>query len=94
LAKLAESTDYPSIEELESMWLTLMDEVAESGNVKRSTLTIRDRDGRDKEAEVVRIGTFNAVSGDKYLGFSKQDKKFYELPSQPDKRFTSTAAGF
>jgi len=92
LDKLSESTEYPSLEELESMWLTFMEEIAESGSVKRFTTTIRDSEGNDQEQEVVRIGSFNAVSGDKFLGFSATDNKLYELARQPESRFSKTAA--
>ena len=79
LSQLSESTDYPSIEELESMWLTLLEEIAKSGTVEKFTATIRDVEGKNNDAEVIRIGTFNAISNDKYLGYSAIDNKLYEF---------------
>ena len=92
LSQLSESTDYPSIEELESMWLTLLEEIAKSGTVEKFTATIRDVEGKNNDAEVIRIGTFNAISNDKYLGYSAIDNKLYEFARQPEARFVQSAA--
>jgi biopolymer transport protein ExbB len=71
----AGAKELPSILELERIWFELQREMTESGKVTRLTTQILLEDNTTtKQAEVVRIGPFTAVSGEDYLAYlpSKQ----------------------
>ena len=62
MGKLAESPKLPDIEALRGLWLTLLQEMTESGKVVRYRGTVIRPDGEPVESEVVRLGVFNAVA--------------------------------
>jgi biopolymer transport protein ExbB len=62
LARLAESRELPSIDDLERLWFTLQQEMTEAGKVVRFPATVVDADGSEHERQVVRIGPFNVIA--------------------------------
>jgi biopolymer transport protein ExbB len=91
MAALAESKVLPSIEELESLWFALLQEMVESGKVVRFDTTVVLPDGEQVEREVVRVGVFNAISDGKFLRYLPETGKLTELPRQPAGRYRSAA---
>ena len=57
--------------------------MTESGQVARFKTTIVEADGTPKEAEVVRIGGFIAMSDGRYLNYLPSVGKLSVLPRQP-----------
>jgi len=47
--------------------------------------------GETSSGEVVRIGVFNAISGDRFLSFDSETQSLHVLPRQPAGRFRSLA---
>jgi biopolymer transport protein ExbB len=90
-SKMASATELAQIEDIERLWALLHQEVVESGRVVRFDQSVITADGREIQAQVVRVGAFNLISDAGYLEF-KDDGTVQELPRQPDGRFTSSAA--
>ena len=80
---LGKAKSLPSIAELERLWLEIQREMTESGKVVRFETTIVDADGVPKQAEVVRIGGFVAVSEGRYLNYLPSVGTLGVLPRQP-----------
>lgn len=91
LSKLAQSKALPSIEELENLWFTLQEEATESGKIVKFPATVVADDGGRYQADVVRVGTFNAVVDDQFLRFLPETGVLVELTRQPQGRYRSLA---
>lgn len=85
--RLAERKDNPSIDELEQLWLVVLDEMQESGAIARFRAAVTSPDGTQRDQKVVRLGTFNLVSGGRYLHYLPETGRIVELGRQPAGRF-------
>ena len=65
--KMSETTELPTIGEIERLWYELQNEMIAGGDVVKFTTTVIDVDGETSECEVTRVGLFNAVCDGKYL---------------------------
>ncbi|MEE9395592.1 MAG: MotA/TolQ/ExbB proton channel family protein [Methylococcales bacterium] len=88
LKEIADSKEIPTIKQLEGLWYTLQQEMTESGKVVRFPAKVILSSGDSKQADVVRIGSFNLVSGDEYLKFLPETEEMVVLPRQPASRYT------
>ncbi|GAB6058514.1 MotA/TolQ/ExbB proton channel family protein [Desulfonatronum parangueonense] len=91
LAGLSDSRALPSMTELERMWILVLEEMVGSGRVDRLAGEVVLPDGTKREKDVLRIGTFNAVSDGQYLSHVQGRDQFLELPRQPQGRFLGLA---
>ena len=80
---LAQNRNLPKIEELEQLWYQLQREMVESGKIKHLNLEVINTDGEPVVADVVRVGTFNLLSGKHYLQYIPETGKVIELNKQP-----------
>jgi biopolymer transport protein ExbB len=94
LDKLAESTELPSVEDLEKLWFILQQEMTETGRVTRYQHEVVSAHGNESEQEVVRVGVFNVISGGEYLRLDDDTGKLVELARQPAQRYLKTAEKF
>ena len=83
LADLAERKALPSVEELEKLWFTLLNEMYESGKVVSFNTSVLNPSGDIVNQEVLRVGQFNAVSEKKYLRFIPEEQKLEFLEANP-----------
>ncbi|MGH8533537.1 MAG: MotA/TolQ/ExbB proton channel family protein [Gammaproteobacteria bacterium] len=90
-ARLAERRENPPIDELEQLWLLLLDEMLESGRVTRFKTAVTAASGEQRDQDVVRVGVFNALSGGHYLNYLPETERLVELGRQPPERFQSLA---
>lgn len=90
--KMNSATQLPTIEEIERLWYELQRETIEGGKVVRFTDTVIKPNGEQLQQDVVRIGTYNLVSGGRYLSFNPDGEKVEELTRQPAGGFLSSAA--
>ncbi|TGD74597.1 MotA/TolQ/ExbB proton channel family protein [Mangrovimicrobium sediminis] len=90
--ELAKSEDVPTIPQMRALWELLLQEIAHSGEVSKFESSIVEPSGENYTAEVTRVGTFNMVSGDKYLNFISDSDQVVELPRQPQGYVRKTAA--
>lgn len=87
LGVLGQSKKLPSIEQIRGLWSALMQEMVESGKVAKYGATVVTADGQQTERDVVRVGSFTAVSDGKYLKFLPESQRLAELERQPQGRF-------
>jgi biopolymer transport protein ExbB len=81
LQTLADAKTLPSVAQIEALWLTLLQELVESGNIARFDAPVVGSDGRSRKQTVLRIGVFDAVSKDGFLNL--EQGRLHRLPRQP-----------
>ncbi|MEJ2514305.1 MAG: MotA/TolQ/ExbB proton channel family protein [Gammaproteobacteria bacterium] len=84
----------PSVGEIEQLWFEMQREMTESGKTVTYPVDIIGADGDVREAQVSRVGVFNALADGKYLRYEPETGKLVELPRQPDNRYVSVAEEF
>ena len=89
--KMSETTELPSIREIEGLWYELQREMVASGQVVSFDTTVIDVDGESSTCNVTRVGLFNAVCDGKYLEYVAATGQYAFLPRQPAGRYTKTA---
>ncbi|MGR9051446.1 MAG: DUF3450 family protein [Gammaproteobacteria bacterium] len=94
LSAIADSKALPTLEQLESLWFYLQQEMTESGKIVRFGSEIQTASGEPRQAEVVRIGVFNAIADGRYLRYIPETGKLAELARQPDGHYTALAEAF
>jgi biopolymer transport protein ExbB len=87
---MSETTELPTIREIEGLWFELQREMAASGQVVSFETSVIDVDGETTTCNVTRVGLFNAVCDGKYLEYVSSGEYAF-LPRQPAGRFTKTA---
>ena len=90
-SKMSETTELPTIREIEGLWFELKREMAASGEVVSFDTTVVDVDGETSTCNVTRVGLFNAVCDGKYLEYVAATGQYAFLPRQPAGRYTKTA---
>ena len=89
---MGKSTKLATIEEIERLWFELQREMTESAKVSRFNATVVKTDGETVKQDVIRVGSFNLVSGDEYVGYDLHTGTINELARQPASRFVSSAS--
>ncbi|MDV6315689.1 MotA/TolQ/ExbB proton channel family protein [Idiomarina sp. HP20-50] len=89
--QMGSSSKMASIEDIESVWFALQQEMTESGKIAEFTTEVTAANGDKAEQQVVRVGTFNLVSDGKYLERMNATGSVVELMRQPAGRYLSTA---
>lgn len=89
--KTGESARLATIEEMERLWFELQREMVETGKVSSFESPVIGAGGRESDAEVVRVGAFNLVSGDRYLKYEPETGAVTALPRQPASRYRNSA---
>ena len=89
-AKMSETTELPTIREIEGLWYELQREMVASGQVVSFDTTVVGLDGESTSCNVTRVGLFNAVCDGKYLEYVSSGEYAF-LPRQPAGRYTKTA---
>ena len=90
--QLASSKEVPTIPQMQSLWELMLQEVSASGEVTDFSASVVQPNGDAYTTDVTRVGTFNVVTGDKYLTYNADSGKLVELARQPSGAATSTAA--
>ena len=91
ISVLAESEEVPTIPQMRLLWSLLLEETALSSQVSRFESEIVEPGGQNYAADVVRVGTFNVISGDRYLNYISDTDQLMELPRQPQGYIRSSA---
>lgn len=92
--RLSQNRSLPRIEELEHLWYQLQREMVESGKIKHLNLEVISTDGEPVKADVVRVGTFNLLSGKHYLQYIPETGKVIELNKQPPRYMLGNVEDF
>ena len=91
LVRLGKSKGLPSIRDLHQLRVLLLEEMVESGKVSRFSTEVIRADGVASSADVVRVGVFNAVTGNRFLKYEPRTGTLQELARQPAGRFQAMA---
>lgn len=94
LNKLSESKQQPTIEELRKLWLTLQEEMTESGKVEQFEAPVITVTGDVEQKPVTRVGVFTAFSDGKFLRYLSETGNLVELARQPVERLRNIVADF
>lgn len=92
ISTLAESKEVPTIDEIESLWGVMLDEIVGSSEVAKFESDIIKPNGEQYTGEVVRVGSFNMITGGTYLRYEPEDAKLIEFSRQPGGAISSSAA--
>ncbi|EDY86584.1 MotA/TolQ/ExbB proton channel [gamma proteobacterium HTCC5015] len=89
IEKTGSSSKLPSVEELERLWFEMQREMTYSGQVARYSATVVAPNGESGQEDVVRIGGFGAIAGERFLKWDSEAEQLIELAKQPAGRYTS-----
>lgn len=81
LQEMAQSGSLPTVEQLENLWFTMLQEASEQARVVRYEAPVIRSDNRSESEEVVRIGPFSAFTDQGFL--VNQDGQLRYLTRQP-----------
>ncbi|WP_299729420.1 MotA/TolQ/ExbB proton channel family protein [uncultured Endozoicomonas sp.] len=90
MAEMAESKKLPTTGKLEQFWHEVLREMVESGRVTKMPATVIYGEGDEAQKDIIRVGSFNAISEGKYLTYSPAVGKFQELSRQPSSSILSS----
>ena len=91
-SKMSDTTELPTIEEINRLGYELLNEIAAGGQITTFETSVIDVDGETTICNVVRVGLFNAVCDGKYLEFASSKGQYAFLPRQPEGRYTRSAS--
>ncbi len=86
--KMSNATLLPEVSEIEALWYEMLREMTESSKVVRFDAEVIKPGGETRQQSIIRIGTFNLVSEEKYLSYSSQSNSIGELSRQPASNYT------
>jgi len=90
LTKIAQSQTLPTIEQLEGLWFTMLQEASEQAKVVKFDSAVIGTDNKPEQHSVTRIGPFVAFSDGDYLTYGNGNLKF--LARQPGGAANSAAS--
>ena len=91
LTQLVESKGLPSIDQMKTLIVSMLEEMTQSGRVDRFDGQVILPGGSISDAEIVRVGVFNAITEDFFLKFVPETQTLQVLARQPARRFRSMA---
>lgn len=95
LRQLASAKALPSMQQLERLWFELQREMIAQGQVVKFDTKVKSKNGSTHKRQVVRIGSFTAVSDGHFLHYNAGTKMFQTLPVPiPYPRLRSIARQF
>ena len=94
LSRLASADALPSAKDLRALWLTLLDEMHESGRVSRFSAPVIVASGEELTRQVTRVGTFTALAEGEYLRYLPDSGRLLALARQPAGTSRSDALAF
>lgn len=94
LGEISKKPHTLSIQDLEGLWLTLLETTSQNGKTVKFTAPVITAQGEEVNKPVTRVGVFNAVSDGRFLRYLPETGNLVELSRQPPARFTRIAASF
>ncbi len=92
LEPLTQSKELPTIGQLEALWISVLQEMTESGKVVRFPGQVTMASGETQKADIYRLGAFTTLANDKYLRYAPETGQLVELPRQPAREYRSLAS--
>ena len=91
---LGRSKKLPNVTELERFWLLMRQEIEQSGEISRFQAAVTDAAGITQTEQVIRVGVFNAISGNRFLRYLPESGRLVSLSRQPARDERKLAAYF
>ncbi|MEP5569663.1 MAG: MotA/TolQ/ExbB proton channel family protein [Halioglobus sp.] len=91
---LADANTQASIEEIQSLWLLLQEDMTESGKVAQFQAPVIDSAGAMQTGQVLRVGVFSAWKDGDFLRYVPETGELLSLSRQPPSRFRAAAREF
>ncbi|MCI0652965.1 MAG: MotA/TolQ/ExbB proton channel family protein [Methylococcaceae bacterium] len=91
LEAIAKSRELPTVEQLETLWYLLQQEMTEQGKVVRFHGTVISASGESREADIVRAGPFNLFADGLYIRYLPETGEMVEFVRQPEGRYLDLA---
>ncbi|NOQ35609.1 MAG: hypothetical protein GQ569_06905, partial [Methylococcaceae bacterium] len=92
LKEMANTKAAPTIDQLETLWITLQQEMTESGKIVYFPAEVVNSSGQPQQSKVIRIGNFNALANGQYLRYLPETGKLVTLARQPEDDYQTMAA--
>jgi len=94
LQALAAADNQPSIDDIESLWLLLQEEMTEAGKLALFDAEVVTPDGTASGQQVLRLGTFSAYAAGDFLRYVPETGELLVLSRQPAARYRRAAQDF
>jgi len=94
LQALAAADNQPTIEEIESLWLLLQEEMTEAGKLALFDAEVVTPDGTAAQQQVLRLGTFSAYAAGDFLRYVPETGELLVLSRQPAARYRRALLDF
>lgn len=92
LREIAQSDTLPTVEQLESLWYVLLQQMTEQAKVTKFQAPVVRADGQATEAAITRVGPFVAISRGDYLTYDTGAQRLKFLPRQPGGEASAAAS--
>lgn len=83
LSRMAAAKTLPSTDDLHKLWYMLLQQATAEGQVVKFPATVTRPDGTQAKANVVRVGTFDAILDDQYLNYLPETGQLVVYARQP-----------
>jgi biopolymer transport protein ExbB len=94
LSALAESEGHPGIDEIQTLWLLLQEEMTEASKVAVFDAPVVSKDGTATPRRVLRVGTFSAYADEDFLRYVPETGELLVLSRQPAARYRRAVREF
>ena len=94
MRQFAAARGTPTAAELERVWIEIQREMTASGQVAKYKTRVVQPGGQNVDADVIRVGPFNATANGQFLSYQPNLHVFTVLPRQLPSDFMSVAAAF
>ena len=94
LQGLIASEKLATIDQMEQLWLTVQDEMTESGKIQQSSLPVVSKSGKIEMQQVTRIGRFTAYADSSFLRYVPQTQELLAIERQPSNYLIDQADRF
>ncbi len=94
LQELASRKKLATIEDMEDLWLLLQEDMTAAAKIKSIETPVVSVEGLAQQREVLRVGSFTAVSEGEFLRYIPEVGELLALKRQPASRYRDAVAGF
>lgn len=91
LQAISESSELPTVVQLENLWYLLQQEMTEQGKVVRFQGQVLSASGEPRKTDLVRVGPFNLFADGLYIRYLSETGTMLEFARQPEGRYLDMA---
>ncbi|MEE2767498.1 MAG: MotA/TolQ/ExbB proton channel family protein [Pseudomonadota bacterium] len=91
LQAISESSELPTVVQLENLWYLLQQEMTEQGKVVRFQGQVLSASGEPRKTDLVRVGPFNLFADGLYIRYLSETGTMLEFARQPEGKYLDMA---